>query len=135
MKLLIDRLERSLPALPIEQAAEPLLTLTQVSRRLKVSAKTVRRWKARHDLVGLEAYAREGVNQGYQSAREYRRQQADPGAARVVRDRGGGERAREHQAFERDVDDARTLREQPAERGQNQRRREPYSRVEKVDVE
>src|SRR5262249_9738377 len=30
----------------------PLLTLAQVSRRLKVSAKTVRRWKARHDLVG-----------------------------------------------------------------------------------
>src|SRR5438270_11037517 len=52
LKLLIDRLDQSLPALPIEQAAEPLLTLAQVSRRLKVSAKTVRRWKARHDLVG-----------------------------------------------------------------------------------
>jgi RNA polymerase sigma factor (sigma-70 family) len=38
--------------LPIEQAAEPLLTLAQVSRLLKVSAKTVRRWKASCDLVG-----------------------------------------------------------------------------------
>ena len=52
LKLLIDRLDRSLPALPIEQAAEPLLTLAQVSKLLKVSAKTVRRWKANHDLVG-----------------------------------------------------------------------------------
>lgn len=52
LKLLIERLDRSLPALPIEQAAEPLLTLAQVSKLLKVSAKTVRRWKASHDLVG-----------------------------------------------------------------------------------
>jgi RNA polymerase primary sigma factor len=52
LKLLIDRLDRSLPALPIDQAAEPLLTLAQVSKLLRVSAKTVRRWKASHDLVG-----------------------------------------------------------------------------------
>jgi RNA polymerase primary sigma factor len=52
LKVLIERLDRSLPALPIEQAAEPLLTLAQVSKLLKVSAKTVRRWKASHDLVG-----------------------------------------------------------------------------------
>ena len=52
LKLLIDRLDRSLPALPIDQAPEPLLTLDQVSKLLKVSAKTVRRWKASHDLVG-----------------------------------------------------------------------------------
>jgi RNA polymerase sigma factor (sigma-70 family) len=52
LRLLYDRLDRSLPALPIEQAAEPLLTLAQVSRLLKVSAKTVRRWKAGTDLVG-----------------------------------------------------------------------------------
>src|SRR5436305_1982368 len=52
LKALIERLDRSLPALPIEQAAEPLLTLAQVSKLLKVSAKTVRRWKASHDLVG-----------------------------------------------------------------------------------
>src|SRR5947209_4782417 len=52
LKLLYERLDRSLPALPIEQAAEPLLTLAQVSRLLKVSAKTVRRWKTSCDLVG-----------------------------------------------------------------------------------
>jgi RNA polymerase sigma factor (sigma-70 family) len=52
LRRLIDRLDRSLPPLPIEQAAEPLLTLAQVSRLLKVSAKTVRRWKDGCDLVG-----------------------------------------------------------------------------------
>jgi RNA polymerase sigma factor (sigma-70 family) len=52
LRLLYDRLDRSLPALPIEQAAEPLLTLAQVSRLLKVSSKTVRRWKSGSDLVG-----------------------------------------------------------------------------------
>jgi RNA polymerase sigma factor (sigma-70 family) len=52
LKLLIERLDRSLPPLPIEQAQEPLLTLGQVSRLLKVSAKTVRRWKTGCDLIG-----------------------------------------------------------------------------------
>jgi RNA polymerase primary sigma factor len=52
LKLLIERLDRSLPALPIDQVPEPVLTLAQVSKLLKVSAKTVRRWKASHDLVG-----------------------------------------------------------------------------------
>ena len=52
LKLLIERLDRSLPALPIDQATEPLLTLDQVSKLLKVSAKTIRRWKASHDLFG-----------------------------------------------------------------------------------
>jgi len=52
LRVLTDRLDRSLPALPIEQAAEPLVTLGQVSKRLNVSAKTLRRWKDRHFLVG-----------------------------------------------------------------------------------
>jgi len=52
LKLLIERLDRSLPALPLDQVPEPVLTLAQVSKLLKVSAKTVRRWKASHDLVG-----------------------------------------------------------------------------------
>ena len=52
LKRLYERLDKSLPPLPIEQAAEPLLTLAQVSRLLKVSAKTVRRWKSGCDLVG-----------------------------------------------------------------------------------
>ncbi|HEX4592016.1 MAG TPA: sigma-70 family RNA polymerase sigma factor [Gemmataceae bacterium] len=52
LKLLYERLDKSLPPLPIEQVEEPLLTLSQVSRLLKVSAKTVRRWKSGCDLVG-----------------------------------------------------------------------------------
>lgn len=52
LRILIERLDCSLPALPIEQSTEPLLTLEQVSRKLNVSSKTIRRWKQRHDLVG-----------------------------------------------------------------------------------
>jgi RNA polymerase sigma factor (sigma-70 family) len=52
LRLLSERLDRSLPAVPIEQAAEPMLTLEQVSKRLNVSPKTFRRWKELHNLVG-----------------------------------------------------------------------------------
>jgi len=52
LRLMGERLDRSLPAVPIEQSAEPMLTLGQVSKELNVSAKTFRRWKERHDLVG-----------------------------------------------------------------------------------
>jgi RNA polymerase sigma factor (sigma-70 family) len=52
LRQMIDRLDRSLPALPIEQAGEPMLTLEQISRLFKVSTKTVRRWKAEHNLIG-----------------------------------------------------------------------------------
>jgi len=52
LRLLVDRLDRSLPALPIEKSAEPMLTLDEVSKRLKVSTKTFRRWQTAHDLVG-----------------------------------------------------------------------------------
>jgi len=52
LRLLIDRLDRSLPAQPIEEAGEPMLTLEQISRLFKVSTKTVRRWKTEYGLVG-----------------------------------------------------------------------------------
>src|SRR5262245_45995592 len=52
LRQLIDRLDRSLPARPIEDSLEPMLTLEQISRLFKVSTKTVRRWKKEFDLVG-----------------------------------------------------------------------------------
>jgi len=52
LRRLIDRLDRSLPALPIEEASEPMLTLEQLSRLFQVSTKTVRRWKKEHNLLG-----------------------------------------------------------------------------------
>lgn len=52
LRLFIDRLDRSLTPVPIEQSAEPMLTLEQISKLLNVSTKTFRRWKAAHNLVG-----------------------------------------------------------------------------------
>ena len=43
--------ERSLPAVPIEQAGEEVLTLDAVSKRFNVSTKTISRWRLR-GLVG-----------------------------------------------------------------------------------
>jgi RNA polymerase sigma factor (sigma-70 family) len=47
---LIRRLERSLPPLPVELAAEPMLSLEEVGERFHVSTKTVTRWR----LLGLQ---------------------------------------------------------------------------------
>lgn len=52
LRRLIDKLDRSLPALPIEEASEPMMTLEQLSRMFQVSTKTVRRWKKEHNLLG-----------------------------------------------------------------------------------
>lgn len=46
---MVRRLERSLPPLPVELAAEPMLSLEEVSERFHVSTKTVTRWR----LLGL----------------------------------------------------------------------------------
>ncbi len=51
LALFIKKVERSLPPLPIELAAEPMLTLDDVSRQFNVSTKTVSRWR----LLGLAA--------------------------------------------------------------------------------
>ena len=52
LRLLVDRLDRTLPALPIDKSPEPMVTLEEMSQSLNVSTKTVRRWQAAHDLVG-----------------------------------------------------------------------------------
>lgn len=51
LALFVKRVERSLPPLPVELAAEPMLTLDEVSRQFNVSTKTVTRWR----LLGLTA--------------------------------------------------------------------------------
>jgi len=47
LTLFVKCLDRSLPALPIEQAVEPMLTLEQISKRFNVSTKTIGRWRVR----------------------------------------------------------------------------------------
>ncbi|MCZ2343400.1 MAG: sigma-70 family RNA polymerase sigma factor [Bacteroidales bacterium] len=44
LALFVKLVERSLPPLPIELAAEPMLTLEEVSKQFNVSTKTVNRW-------------------------------------------------------------------------------------------
>jgi RNA polymerase primary sigma factor len=45
--LFVRGVERSMPAVPIEQTLEPVLTLDEVSRRFRVSTKTISRWRTR----------------------------------------------------------------------------------------
>lgn len=45
--LFIRRVERSLPAQPVEQTVEPMLTLDEVSARFHVSTKTISRWRVK----------------------------------------------------------------------------------------
>jgi RNA polymerase sigma factor (sigma-70 family) len=47
LTLFIRRVDRSIPAVPIEQAVEPVLTLEQVSKQFRVSTKTISRWRLR----------------------------------------------------------------------------------------
>ncbi len=47
LTLFIRRVERSLPAQPIEQTVEPMLTLEEVSKRFNVSTKTISRWRVK----------------------------------------------------------------------------------------
>jgi RNA polymerase sigma factor (sigma-70 family) len=50
--LFIAELARSMPAVSVEKAKEPVLTLDQMSKRLNVSTKTINRWRQR-GLIGL----------------------------------------------------------------------------------
>ncbi len=70
---------------------------------------------AAHDLVGLEHDGHDRVDQGDEYAREHAREYADPRIARVVGGDDARERPREHDALERDIDNARALREEPPE--------------------
>jgi RNA polymerase sigma factor (sigma-70 family) len=47
LALCIRRVERSIPAVPIEHAVEPMLTLEEVSKQFHVSTKTISRWRVR----------------------------------------------------------------------------------------
>jgi len=50
--LFIAELADSMPPVPVETVAEPVLTLEQMSERLNVSTKTINRWR-RRGLIGL----------------------------------------------------------------------------------
>src|SRR5215212_4293424 len=47
LTLFIRRVERSVPAVPLEHAVEPMLTLEEISKRFNVSTKTISRWRTR----------------------------------------------------------------------------------------
>jgi len=51
LALFVKKVERSIPAVPIEQALEPMLGLDEVSKQLSVSTKTISRWRVK-GLVG-----------------------------------------------------------------------------------
>ena len=50
--LFISEIADSMPAMPIEEVAEPVLTLEEFSRKLNVTTKTINRWRKR-GLIGL----------------------------------------------------------------------------------
>jgi len=50
--LFISRLAESMPAVPVEEVREPVLTLEEMSRKLNVTTKTLNRWRKR-GLIGL----------------------------------------------------------------------------------
>lgn len=85
LRLMVERLDRSLPAQPIEKSPEPMVTLDEVSRRLNVSAKTIRRWQAAHDLVGWRVLVDGRRHLGFPESAVSRFVKANP--ARV--ERGG----------------------------------------------
>jgi len=60
--VLIKDLVKSLPAMPVEEVAEPVVTLEQVSKRLNVSVKTINRWREQ-GLVGARPILRNGKRQ------------------------------------------------------------------------
>src|SRR5262245_26885379 len=47
LELFARRVEKSVPAVPIEQSVEPMLTLEEVSKRFNVSTKTISRWRVK----------------------------------------------------------------------------------------
>ena len=47
LTLFIRRVERSVPAVPIEHSVEPMLTMEEVSKKFNVSTKTISRWRTR----------------------------------------------------------------------------------------
>jgi len=60
--LVIKDLVKSMPAIPMEEVPEPVLTLEQVSKRLNVSTKTISRWREK-GLVGARPILCNGKRQ------------------------------------------------------------------------
>ncbi|MCI0640020.1 MAG: sigma-70 family RNA polymerase sigma factor [Gemmataceae bacterium] len=52
LRLLIGAMARSLPAMPVETMAEPVLTLEEMSKKLNVTTKTINRWRKK-GLIGV----------------------------------------------------------------------------------
>jgi RNA polymerase primary sigma factor len=50
--LWINELANSLPAIPVAEVAEPVLTIGQISKKLNVTTKTIHRWRKR-GLIGI----------------------------------------------------------------------------------
>ena len=50
--LLINDLATSLPAIPVEEVAEPVMTIGDMSKKLNVTTKTINRWRKR-GLIGI----------------------------------------------------------------------------------
>src|SRR5262249_29779974 len=87
-----------------------------------------------NDLVGLEIYRRNGMDQGNKEAGCRRCAKTEPGIVNQGGDGGGSERAGEHYSFERDVNYAPTFGEQTAKGSQYKRRRQPEHRRQKREV-
>ena len=54
--LWINEMANSLPAIPVEEVAEPVLTIEQISKKLNVTTKTIHRWRKR-GLIGIPVVA------------------------------------------------------------------------------
>jgi RNA polymerase sigma factor (sigma-70 family) len=50
--LWINELANSLPAIPVEEVSEPVLTIDEISKKLNVTTKTIHRWRKR-GLIGI----------------------------------------------------------------------------------
>jgi RNA polymerase primary sigma factor len=55
--LFINELAVSLPAIPVEEVAEEVMTLDQMSKKLNVTTKTINRWRKR-GLIGIPVVAK-----------------------------------------------------------------------------
>jgi RNA polymerase primary sigma factor len=54
--LWINEMANSLPAIPVEDVAEPVLTIEEISKKLNVTTKTIHRWRKR-GLIGIPVLA------------------------------------------------------------------------------
>jgi hypothetical protein len=92
---------------------------------------------AGHNLIVGELRCDEREQRREQGAGENAADRAEPRVSGCARDDDGRERAADHDAFEPDVHDARTLGEHAAQRGKDQRRRlderEPSDRDQRDD--